>query len=91
MKKPEAMLQELESACDELSVKVSYETFSASVGHGGLCRVKGQYRIIVDKRATPQERVMTLAQALAEIGGSLDSLSPRVREIVDYYAVRRAS
>lgn len=63
--KPEAMLALLEAVAEQLSIKVSYETLQASVGHGGLCRVKGQYRVIIDKRAVGDERVTTLAQALA--------------------------
>jgi hypothetical protein len=63
--KPEAMLELLEAVAAQLSIKVSYEPLQASVGHGGLCRVKGQYRVIIDKRAISDERVTTLANALA--------------------------
>lgn len=63
--KPEAMLELLENVAAQLSIKVSYEPLQASVGHGGLCRVKGQYRVIIDKRAISDERVTTLANALA--------------------------
>lgn len=59
------MLEALEAVATQLSIKVSYETLQASVGHGGLCRVKGQYRVIIDKRALPDERVTTLVTALA--------------------------
>jgi hypothetical protein len=90
--KPQAMLDELEAAAAKLAVRVSYEALSATVGHGGLCRVKGQYRIIVDRRATVQERVTTLAESLAALDTSNVFLSPRVREMVEYYqAVPRAS
>lgn len=63
--KPEAMLELLEAVAAQLSIKVSYEPLQASVGHGGLCRVKGLYRVIIDKRAVSDERVTTLANALA--------------------------
>lgn len=63
--KPEAMLELLEAVAAQLSIKVSYEPLQASVGHGGLCRVKGQYRVIIDKRAIGDERVTTLANALS--------------------------
>jgi len=92
--KPEAMLQELEAAAASLSVKVSYETLGTTVGGGGLCRVKGKYRVIIDKRSSPRERVATLAQSLAQIGAlesSAIELSPPVREVLDYYDMRRAS
>ncbi len=80
------MLQELEAAADKLGVQVSYEALNVSVGHGGLCRVKDSYRVIIDKRTTPQERVATLAEALSKLDSSELFLTPKVREVVDYYA-----
>jgi hypothetical protein len=79
--KPEVALELLESAAEQLQVRVSYEVLQTSVVHGGLCRVKGEYRIIVDKRASAEERVTTLATALAKLR-QLDlisvELSPKV-------------
>jgi hypothetical protein len=95
--KPEAMLELLETAAEQLKVRVSYEPLQTSVVHGGLCRVKGEYRIIVDKRASAEERVTTLAAALSQVwqvlklprpsdGGAASEppaeLSPKVREIL---------
>lgn len=91
------MLQALEDAATRLEVRVSYEPLAATVGHGGLCRVRGQYRVIIDKRATTEERVTTLAQALAKVaaarsalGAAFDvstlGLPAAVRELIDYYA-----
>lgn len=91
--KPQAMLQELEQAAEQLGVKVSYETLTATVGHGGLCRVKGAYRVIIDKRASMHERVATLAHSLAQLDTSTLVLKPKLRKLVDYYArpIKRAS
>src|SRR6201989_1566173 len=88
--KPEALLELLESAAEQLKVRVSYETPQTSVVHGGLCRVKGEYRIIVDKRASAEERATTLATALAQVirqsGIASDDaaleLSPKVQEVL---------
>ena len=85
------MLEELEKAAGQLSVKVSYESLAATVGHGGLCRVKEQYRVIIDKRASVQERVTTLAHALAQLDLSEIFLSPEVRSLVDYYGRSRTT
>ena len=65
--KPEVVLELLEAAAEQLKVRVTYEPLQTSVVHGGLCRVKGEYRIIVDKRASAEERVTTLAAALAQV------------------------
>lgn len=79
--KPEVLLEQLETAAEHLAVKVSYEPILSTIGHGGLCRVKGQYRVIIDKRATPQERAMTLAQALSTVAtpDQLAELPPKVQ------------
>src|ERR1044071_9423389 len=89
--KPEVVLELLEAAAEQLKVRVSYEPLQTSVVHGGLCRVKGEYRVIVDKRASAEERVTTLATALAQVmkltgpgeraetGGDLP---PKVREVL---------
>jgi hypothetical protein len=83
--KPEALLELLENVADQLGIRVSYEQLQSSVVTGGLCKVKGVYRIIIDKRATPEERVGTLATALATCPGvRLDELelAPKVRELL---------
>ena len=92
--KPDALLEQLEAAAEQLSVKVSYEQLQASVGHGGLCRVKGEYRVIIDKRATPQEKVSTLASSLGRFDTSALAIPKKVREVLAFYSdrkVRKAS
>ena len=87
--KPEVMLELLENAAEQLAIKVSYEplqTAGIQTGlRGGLCRVKGQYRIIIDKRASDEERVATLATALASFDTSNLELAPKVRELLRTY------
>ena len=89
--KPEVLLELLESAAEQLEIRVSYEPLQTSVVHGGLCRVKGEYRIIVDKRASAEERVATLATAIARvmtltrpdgIDASAIELPPAVRDVL---------
>ncbi|HTE53921.1 MAG TPA: hypothetical protein VK698_23865 [Kofleriaceae bacterium] len=80
----EAMLEELEAVAARLAVKVTYEALAATVGSGGLCRVKGQYRVIIDKRTQLGERLAALAHAL----GQLPMVSPM---LVAKPAANRAS
>ena len=91
--KPEVLLELLESAAEQLKIRVSYEPLQTSVVPGGLCKVKGEYRVIVDKRASAEERVATLAGAIARMlatqvpqldAAALD-LSPKVREVLRMY------
>ncbi|HWM84600.1 MAG TPA: hypothetical protein VNO33_02155 [Kofleriaceae bacterium] len=98
----QAMLEELEAVASKLAVKVSYEALASSVGSGGLCRVHGQYRVIIDKRAQVGERLAALAQALGQLPMLTTSLqanqtgevelSGPVRDLLRHYnALRRAS
>ncbi len=91
--KPEVMLELLEAAAEQLGIRVSYEALQTLMrSSGGLCRVKGEYRIIVDKRATAEERVVTLATSLgsfeASKPGFLDELElpQKVRDVLHTYA-----
>lgn len=83
--KPEVVLELLENAADQLAIRVSYEPLQSSVLTGGLCKVKGEYRIIIDKKATSEERVATLATALATFDTSELELAPKVRELLRTY------
>lgn len=83
--KPDVLLELLESAADQLGVKVSYEALQSSVGNGGLCRVKGAYRVIIDKRATSEERVATLAAALSTFETAELELPQKVRDVLRMY------
>ena len=84
--KPDVTLSKLEDAAAQLGVKVSYEVLGAAVGHGGLCRVKGEFRVIIDKRATTDERVTTLAAALQMVlkrqGEAANDLDPKLRTLI---------
>jgi hypothetical protein len=84
--KPEVMLELLEGAAVRLGVKVTYEPLqmaaTTSSMRGGLCKVKGQFRVIVDKRATDEERVATLASALGRFETAELELPPQVRDVI---------
>lgn len=86
---PDVMLELLENAAEQLGIKVSYEPLQTSgiqTGlRGGLCRVKGEYRVIIDKRATNEERVTTLATALAGFDTSELELPQKVRDLLRVY------
>jgi hypothetical protein len=92
--KPEVMLELLEAAAEQLGIKVSYEPLQAtaiqSAMRGGLCRVKAAdgsmvWRVIVDKRATSDERVVTLATALGRFDISELELPQKVREVIAFH------
>jgi hypothetical protein len=92
--KPEVILELLEAAAQQLEIKVSYEPLQmaaiGSIARGGLCRLKSatgmQWRVIVDKRASDDERVATLATALAKFDTSELELPQQVREVIALHA-----
>lgn len=77
-------LEELEEAAKTVGIKISYEKMTGICsGKGGLCKVKGELRLIVDRRATPQERLDHLLEALCEVDLEGVYLSPRTRDALD--------
>lgn len=91
--KPEVLLELLEVTADQLRIKVSYEplqTAGIQTGlRGGLCRVKGadrmSWRVIIDKRASDEERVAILAQALSGFDTSELEMPQKVRDVLRMY------
>lgn len=79
----EQQLEGLEAIAERLGVAVSYESMSGIVaGSGGLCRVKGTYRIIIDRRVQPRDRVQILGEALRRFDLSTIELADDVRELL---------
>jgi hypothetical protein len=86
----EEMLEALEKAATALGVKVSYEALQAGLS-GGLCRVKGEYRLIADKKAPIGDRIATLAHGIAQLDWSSLDLPPRVQVRLRRVQMLRAS
>jgi hypothetical protein len=80
--KPEQMTEALESVAKQLGVTVRYEPLgpSGSTGGGGLCKVRGEWWVIIDKKLPPGERAALLADALAGFEFDALELPQRVRE-----------
>ena len=75
-------LKELEQIAEKKSIRVSYESIGGELGAGGLCKVKGEHRVIVDKRATDGEKVTVLAQALSRFPLDDVFMSEKTRELI---------
>ncbi len=76
------LLAELEAAAKQLDVRLSYDAMSGELGAGGLCKVKGQWRVIIDKRSTPGDRLSILALALSRIPRDGLTLSPKAEKLL---------
>ena len=88
--KAEQMTEALEAAANQLGVKVRYEALAVGgvSGQGGLCKVKGEWWVLIDKKATPSERAAVLTEALSSFDTDAVFLPPKVREAVQ---ARRAA
>jgi hypothetical protein len=82
--KPEQLTEALEAAAKQLGVEVRYEPLAPGgvSGSGGLCKVKGAWWVIIDKKATPSERASVLVDALAAFDTDAVFLPPKAREAV---------
>jgi hypothetical protein len=76
-------LGELEQLAGNLGVKVCYEAMTGlSQGSGGLCKVRGEWRVIMDRRLKPAERLQVLADALRGFDTEAHFVSPQVRALL---------
>jgi len=81
LKIPE-LLSELEEHFKQLAIRVTYEALGGELGSGGLCKVRGQYRVIIDKRTTPSERVAMLLPLLLRFAPEDLSVSKPLRDLL---------
>jgi len=76
-------LTELEQLAEAIHVKVSYEAMTGlSRGSGGLCKVRGKLRVIMDRKLKPNERLQVLADALRKLDTESHYVSPQVRRLL---------
>jgi hypothetical protein len=79
------VLTELEAGCKQVGVKLTYEAIGGELGSGGLCKVRGEWRAIFDKRTTPAERVALLLPLLARFPLDETTLSQATRELLSKF------
>jgi hypothetical protein len=87
--KAEQITEALEQAAAQLGVKVRYETMTGdSSGAGGLCKIRGEWTVIMDRKSPPSDRAGLLIEALATFDTDTVYLPPQIREAL---AERRAA
>jgi hypothetical protein len=81
--KPEQITHILEQAAHQLGIKVRYETMTGeTLGAGGLCKMRGEWMVIMDRRATFSDRAALLMESLAGFDTDSIFLPPEIREAV---------
>jgi hypothetical protein len=79
--KTEQIVEALEQAASQLGIQVRYETMTGdAAGSGGLCKVRGTWCVIMDRKTPPADRVGMLIDALAGFDTDAVFLPPKVRE-----------
>src|SRR6478672_6821442 len=86
--KPEQITETLEQAAAHLGIRVRYETMTGdTAGGGGLCKLKGAWCVIIDRKTPPAERAAMLIDALTGFDTDGVFLPPQIR---DALATRRS-
>jgi hypothetical protein len=78
-------LIQLEELAVRLGMKIRYEPLKidGSVHMGGFCRIKGEDFVIINKKATPIEKIHILIEALKRRDLSAIYVRPSLRQILD--------
>ena len=81
----EVLLGLLERVAERLEIPVSYATLATEElpGRGGLCVIRGERRIIIERSLTTREKVRLLAAGLGELELEGFFLPPAVREAIE--------
>ncbi|MGE5848907.1 MAG: hypothetical protein ACM362_02125 [Candidatus Methylomirabilota bacterium] len=80
-----ALLQELEGLAEQLKIPVSYAVMATEElpGRGGLCVLRGERRIIIERALPTREKAHLLAAGLAQFDFEDIYLLPAVREAIE--------
>ena len=80
----EFLLGQLEDLANKLGIKVRYENLNLeeSSGAGGLCRLKGDYVLIIQAQASMQEKMQVLIEVLKRFPLGEIYVRPGVRELL---------
>ena len=79
------ILSYLEELAEKLEILVRDENINIeeSSSSGGLCRVEGQYVIILNSKATVKEKIQVMIEALQQFDLGDMYIKPVIRELLD--------
>jgi hypothetical protein len=79
------LLNQLEELAGKLGIEIRYGNIPGEESHrmGGLCRVKGQYKLIIHSKLTIKEKIGVIVKNLK--GFEMDDVYviPAIRELLD--------
>jgi hypothetical protein len=83
--KESAIFQNLKEIAEKLNLKVcsaNLRKYSYGI-KSGLCRVEGEYRIIIDKHLQLSEKVDVLIEALQKFDIDTGSIDPDIKRLIE--------
>jgi hypothetical protein len=81
---PSELRSQLEGVARRLGILVRFEPFEAGTGRrGGLCKVRGETRILVDSSGSVLEQIATLERALRKLDLEGVFVPPLVRARIE--------
>jgi hypothetical protein len=81
---PAELRSQLEGVARKLGIAVRFEAFAPGPGQrGGLCKVRGETRIVVDSGAPVIEQIATLERALRKVDLEGVFVPPLVRARIE--------
>jgi hypothetical protein len=87
---PAEVLRELERLAHRLGVDVRFEAFDrGATGRGGLCKVRGKRRIVVDAGAPVVEQMAVLEAALGQLDLEAVFAPPLIRARIERHRTER--
>jgi hypothetical protein len=80
----EFLLNQLEELANKLGVKVRYENINLeeSSSTGGLCRLKGEYVMIIHSQAPVKEKIQVITKVLKRFPLGDIYIRPVLRELL---------
>ena len=83
----DAVIEQLEELAKSFGIQIRSEAIKQDEDLvrvvGGLCKLKGEYVLIINSKATKMDRVWTLATALKHFDVESIYLRPVIRELLD--------
>ena len=81
----EILLGQFEELADKLEILVRDENINIeeSSSSGGLCRIEGEYVLILNSKATVKEKNQVMIKALQQFDLSAIYIKPVIRELLE--------
>lgn len=82
------LLGQLEELAQSLGIEIRYEALKreGSFFPGGLCRIKGEYVLILNSAATVSDKIQTLAKSVNRFDLSKVYLRPGLRDFLEGFS-----